>query len=183
MGWRNKKRKSMSFGVPVVWREGKDHITDCYVCMTNLKGINRKSKHHVQYSDVPTTIKPVPMGQIFLFVSQNSPWNLVLTLNLVTWLIKQSLMHTGQKRTTNRCLWPKSNSLTWHKTWTFPRSLPSCQVLFFKRNVYWHLEQHSFGIGNVRENLDIYSRVYCNNIADLIELLGLKWIETFHWLN
>ena len=26
------------------------------------KGINRKSKHHVQYSDGPTTIKPVPHG-------------------------------------------------------------------------------------------------------------------------
>ena len=61
-GWKNKKRKSMSFGVPVVSREGKNHVTDCYVCMTNLKGINRKSKHHVQYSDVPTTIKPVPHG-------------------------------------------------------------------------------------------------------------------------
>ena len=26
---RNKKWKSMLFGVPMVWREGKDHVTDC----------------------------------------------------------------------------------------------------------------------------------------------------------
>ena len=33
--------------------EGRnDHITDCYFCMINLKGINRKNKHHVQYPDV-----------------------------------------------------------------------------------------------------------------------------------
>lgn len=60
--WRNKKRKSMPFGVPMVWREGKDHVTDCYFCMTNLQGINRKNKHHVQYPDVPSAIKPVPHG-------------------------------------------------------------------------------------------------------------------------
>ena len=45
--WRNKNRKSMPFSVPMVWREGKDHVTDCYFCITNLKGINRKNKHHV----------------------------------------------------------------------------------------------------------------------------------------
>ena len=52
----------MPFGVPMVWREGKDHVTDCYFCLTNLKGINRKNKHHVQYPDVPSAIKPVPHG-------------------------------------------------------------------------------------------------------------------------
>ena len=57
--WRNKKRKSMPFGVPMVWRVGKDHVTDCYFCMTNLKGINRKNKHHVQCPDVSSAIKPV----------------------------------------------------------------------------------------------------------------------------
>ena len=60
--WRNKKRKSMPFGVPMVWREGKDHVTDYYFCITNLKGINRKSKHHVQYPDVPSAIKLVSHG-------------------------------------------------------------------------------------------------------------------------
>lgn len=60
--WRNKTRKSMPSGVPMVWWEGKDHITDCYFCMTKLQGINHKNKHHVQYPDVPSAIKPVPHG-------------------------------------------------------------------------------------------------------------------------
>ena len=50
----------MPFGVPVVQRKGKDHGTSCYFCMTSLKGINRKDKHHVQYPDVPSAIKPIP---------------------------------------------------------------------------------------------------------------------------
>ena len=34
--WRNKRKNSMLFGVPMVWREGKDQFTDCYFCMTNF---------------------------------------------------------------------------------------------------------------------------------------------------
>ena len=52
----------MPFAVPVVWREGKDHVTDCYFYMANLQGINRKSKHCVQYPDVPSATRPVPHG-------------------------------------------------------------------------------------------------------------------------
>ena len=55
---------SMPFVVPMVWREGKDHLTDCYLCTTNLKGINGNNKHHVQYLCVPSVIKPVSLAQI-----------------------------------------------------------------------------------------------------------------------
>ena len=58
--WSNDRRKSIPFAIPMVWREGKDHITDCYFCMINLRGINRKNKHHVQYPDVPSAIRPIP---------------------------------------------------------------------------------------------------------------------------
>ena len=51
---KNGKRKRMLFAIPMVWREGKDLIIDCYFCMINLKRINYKNKHHVQYSDVPS---------------------------------------------------------------------------------------------------------------------------------
>ena len=46
----------------MVWREGRDHVTDCYFCMTNLDGINRNNKQHVKYPDVPSAMKPVPHG-------------------------------------------------------------------------------------------------------------------------
>ena len=36
--WSTGKKECLPFGVPMVWREGKDHSTDCYFCMTNLQG-------------------------------------------------------------------------------------------------------------------------------------------------
>ena len=57
---RKGKRKNMPFAIPMVRRERKDHIMDCYFCMINLKGINHKNKHHVQHPDVPSAIKAIP---------------------------------------------------------------------------------------------------------------------------
>ena len=52
----------MPFTIPMVWRKGKDHIMDCYFYMINLKGRNRKNKHHIQYPDVPSVIRLIPHG-------------------------------------------------------------------------------------------------------------------------
>ena len=57
------KRKSTPFAIPIVCNEGKDHITDCYVFMININGINHKNEHHIQYPDVPSAIRPIPYGQ------------------------------------------------------------------------------------------------------------------------
>ena len=49
----------MPFAIPKVWTEGKDHISTCYFYMINLKEINRKKKHHIQYLDVLSAIRPI----------------------------------------------------------------------------------------------------------------------------
>ena len=60
--WKNGKRKSMPFTISIVLREGKYHITYCFFSMINLKGINHKNKHDVQYPDVPSAIRPIHHG-------------------------------------------------------------------------------------------------------------------------
>uniref|UniRef100_UPI00358E4839 uncharacterized protein n=1 Tax=Myxine glutinosa TaxID=7769 RepID=UPI00358E4839 len=37
--WSHKKIECLPFGIPMVWREERDHTNDCYFCMTNLQGI------------------------------------------------------------------------------------------------------------------------------------------------
>ena len=49
----------------MVWREGKYHIMDWYFCMIDVKGINRKNTHHVQYHDVLSAIRPIPHSPDF----------------------------------------------------------------------------------------------------------------------
>ena len=55
----------MPFAIPMVRREGKYHIMICYFCRINLKGINCKNKHHLQYHDVPSAIRPIPHSPDF----------------------------------------------------------------------------------------------------------------------
>ena len=31
--WTQQKKVQMKFGIPMVWREQKNHIDDCYLCM------------------------------------------------------------------------------------------------------------------------------------------------------
>ncbi|XP_076043685.1 uncharacterized protein LOC143026795 [Oratosquilla oratoria] len=43
----------------MVWREPKDHSTDCYFCLTDIKGRNRKGKKSIVYPDLQSAIRPV----------------------------------------------------------------------------------------------------------------------------
>jgi len=58
--WLHGSGTLVLFAVPLVWREQTDHITDCYLCLTNVKGFPAKSKHAVQYPNFPSAIRPVP---------------------------------------------------------------------------------------------------------------------------
>ena len=54
--WTKGKRKGLPFGIPMVWREPKDHISDCYFCIVNTKGIGKKNRHMVTYPSIPSSI-------------------------------------------------------------------------------------------------------------------------------
>lgn len=59
-GWLKGTHKSMPFAVPMVWREPRNHVDDCYFCMTNIKGITSKTKRSIQYPNIPSAMRPVP---------------------------------------------------------------------------------------------------------------------------
>ena len=58
--WTKKQRKGLRFAIPMVWREPKDHYSDCYFCGIKTKGINRTS---VTYPSLDSAIRPVPHSE------------------------------------------------------------------------------------------------------------------------
>lgn len=58
--WTKGKREKLAFGIPMVWREPKNHIDDCYFCLINTSGYNKKNKHKISYPNLNSAIRPVP---------------------------------------------------------------------------------------------------------------------------
>ena len=57
--WLNGKRKSMPFAIPMIWREPRDHHSDCYFCMTNIAGFSKKNKTGIVYPNCESALRPV----------------------------------------------------------------------------------------------------------------------------
>ena len=58
--WFSGKKVYMGFAVPMIWREQRDHITDCYFCLTKTKGYNQRNRKKILYPNLPSAIRPVP---------------------------------------------------------------------------------------------------------------------------
>jgi hypothetical protein len=52
----------MPFAIFMLWREQKNHYDDCYFCMVNLAGYNKKNKKGITYPNLLSAIRPVPHG-------------------------------------------------------------------------------------------------------------------------
>ena len=63
--WMNGKNRVMKFAVPVYWAEPKDHVTDCYFCLTKVQGHSSKTRHLIAYADVSSVVKTVPHQEDF----------------------------------------------------------------------------------------------------------------------
>ncbi|KAI6649952.1 hypothetical protein LOD99_6316 [Oopsacas minuta] len=59
--WSKGNLKDMPFGVPMVWREQRNHADDCYFCSVKFKGI-LKTKSRITYPNLPSALRPVAHG-------------------------------------------------------------------------------------------------------------------------
>ena len=56
-----KGMETMRFGIPMIWnREPRNHVNDCYFCITPAYSFTKKSKHKIQYPKLDSAILPVP---------------------------------------------------------------------------------------------------------------------------
>ena len=53
------KKVDMGFAVPVIWREHRDHITDCYFLLTKRKGYTQRNRKKILYPNLPSAIPSV----------------------------------------------------------------------------------------------------------------------------
>ena len=57
--WTKGKKSCLKFGIPMVWREPTNHVTDCYFCTIDVTGINRKNRSSLKYPDLESAHHPV----------------------------------------------------------------------------------------------------------------------------
>lgn len=60
--WTKGQRKSLPFGIPMMWREPTNHVDDCYFCCCNVKGFNAKNKSKISYPNLNSVTRPIPHG-------------------------------------------------------------------------------------------------------------------------
>ena len=56
--WTKGTGKGLTFGVPMVWREPKNHVDDCYFCLVCVSGCGKHKM--VTYPNIPSAIRPIP---------------------------------------------------------------------------------------------------------------------------
>lgn len=57
--WTEGKKVQLPFGIPMVWREQRNHFDDCYFCLVNVTGYSRKTKHLIQYPNLDSALRPI----------------------------------------------------------------------------------------------------------------------------
>ena len=58
--WYAGKNVHMKFGVPMIWREQKDHSNDCYFCQHDFTGFTTaRKKKHIVYPNLRSALRPI----------------------------------------------------------------------------------------------------------------------------
>ena len=186
--WTKAKKKSLPFGIPLQWREGKDHITDCYFCLTKIAGVNKKNRHCVTYPDLPSARKPVAHSSEVPI--PNPPQNLNICSDSDE---EQEHMDISEPYEPSDSEMNNSKKLKQHQLNDLVRDLglskESAQLLGSRLSenqllapdttFYWYRNRDKEFRAFFKSN-DDNSLVFCVNVAGLVEYLG-KLYKSDEW--
>ncbi|XP_076029890.1 uncharacterized protein LOC143018386 [Oratosquilla oratoria] len=115
------------------------------------------------------------MAPIFLFLNLMSPWNLVLITNLV----KRQIQQVRRGRRTSATDTSRTERSDKESAQLLGSRLREKRLLVPGTTFYWYRDRER----EIRKYFtfdETHLLVYCNNISDLIQLLGLK-CDTMEW--
>ena len=85
--WMKSKKQAFRFGIPMMWREQRDHSSDCYFCFCNVKGYNLKKKKVIP--TFPQQLSLCLIATKYLCLTYQNLWILCLWTVLVGKYINQ----------------------------------------------------------------------------------------------
>jgi hypothetical protein len=56
---RLKRDEIQIFAVPMIWWEQKNHVSDCYFCVTKITGMSSRYKRKILYHNLPSAQRPI----------------------------------------------------------------------------------------------------------------------------
>ena len=66
----------MPFAIPMIWMEQKDHVNDCYFCMTNVSGFSAKNMKFIEYPNLASAMRPVKHDESLPLPNPPEMWTL-----------------------------------------------------------------------------------------------------------
>ena len=70
-----KEKNSMLFAIPMIWHEPSSHLEDHHFCLTKIEGHTKKSSNKIQYTSIPSAVRPVPHGDKLPLPKPCSNWD------------------------------------------------------------------------------------------------------------
>jgi hypothetical protein len=61
----------------MVWREQKEHLTKCYLCLSKRDGNNSKPKHTTVYPIIPSALRPIEHDNSLPIPKPPQQWTLL----------------------------------------------------------------------------------------------------------
>ena len=153
--WSQGKNAKLKFGVPMVWREPSNHLDDCYFCLVNVKGLNKKNKQFLQYPSIPSAIRSVELVKKFLyqyFLSFQKMMSQISAHLLLVMRKSLQIFFRHVKIATNQFCWLSLPWMIWLQIFIYQKSLLNCWLQDCKRIECWNPAQVSYFIVTGKQN-------------------------------
>lgn len=187
--WTQKKLKSLPFGIPMVWREQRNHVDDCYFCLCQTSGFNKKNKRSIQYPDIPSARRPVPHGeeipipihrslQSFSSSSSESQGNENISdseFNIISEIDSDQPKLFSQVELNDLV---RDLGLSKERSELLGSRLKEKNLLDPNTTFYWYRNREKEFSPNFTKEGPL---VYCNNIQGLFKQLGLEVYDSNDW--